>query len=87
LKHQQIWTGLYAITSYKKITWITTIVSNLKFHNYSTAKQKMFTPFPTSHKMLTDLLPNGRLINEIKHITATSMVTCNEMSLFETVQL
>jgi len=34
------------------------------------------------------LLSNSRLINEIiKHITATSMVTCNEMPLFETAQL
>jgi len=37
--------------------------------------------------MLTDLVSNSRLINEIRHITAASMVTCNEMSNFETVQL
>jgi hypothetical protein len=39
------------------------------------------------YKMLTDLVSNSRLINEIRYITAISMVTCNEMSLFETVKL
>ena len=47
----------------------------------------MFTAVNNINKMLTDLVSNSRLITEIKHMTATSMVTCNEMPLFETVNI